>query len=161
MEGVAMGAEEKMDQIAGIFSRNEVPFSRAQDGSDYRVLYGSTAVFVSVRPFQDGTVIHFDAPVVIEFDLTGNAGIAFSAVNSLNRDVYFAKFVVHEGEGGRGTISVEMDLLGDALQSSELMNGLAVVAELADSNDDRLQADVGGKTYAEMLTESENQPLET
>ena len=157
-----MGVQEKMDQIAGIFTRNEVPFAQAQDGSNYRVLYGSTAVFVAARTFKDGTVIHFDAPVVVDFDLAQNEGTASSAVNRLNREVYFAKFVVHEGEGGRGTISVETDLLGDDLQSSELMNGLGLVAELADSNDDRLQADIGGKTYAAVLQASEeNQPLET
>ena len=150
-----------MDQIAGIFTRNDVPFSRAQDGSDYRVLYGSTAVFVSARPFRDGTVVHFDAPVVVDFDLEQNAAMAFSAVNNLNRDVYFAKFVVHEGEGGRGTISAETDLLGDDLQSSELITGLGVVADLADNNDDRLQADLGGKTYAEVMKTLEDQPLET
>jgi type III secretion system-like peptide-binding chaperone len=90
-----------MDQIAGIFTRNDIPFSQAKDGSEYRVLYGSTAVFVSARSF------------------------------------------------------------GNDLQSSELMNGLELVAHLADTNDDRLQADIGGKTYAELIKTSENQPLET
>jgi hypothetical protein len=156
-----VGVEEKMDQIAGIFTRNEVPFAQAQDGSGYRVLYESTAVFVSVRPFQDGTVVHFDAPLVVDFDLSQNAGTAFSAINHLNREVYFAKFVLHEEESGRGTITAETDLLGDDLQSSELMNGLQVVAQLADSNDERLQADIGGKTYAEVLQAEENQSLET
>lgn len=156
-----MGVEEKMDQIAGIFTRNEVPFSSAQDGSDYRVLYGSTAVFVSARPYRDGTVIHCDAPVVIDFDLDQNAGTAFFAVNDLNREVYFAKFVVHTTDGGRGTISAEVDLLGDDLQASELLNALSVAAELADTHDDRLQADIGGKTYAEVLQAQSDQPLET
>jgi hypothetical protein len=46
---------------------------------------------------------------------------------------------------GRGTISVEYDLLGDHLQENELMTGLAELARLADHHDDQLQQKLGGR----------------
>ena len=127
----------------------------------------ATASFLARRPFScrarlgQGTVIHFDAPVVLNFDLNEHAGTAFVAVNDMNRELYFAKFVVYAGEDGQGTISAEYDLLGDDLQGSELMNGLELVTGLADSNDERLQADIGGNTYEEWVAATEEQPLET
>ena len=106
---------------------------------------------MSVRDWGTGTVIHFDAPVVLNFDLNEHAGTAFVAVNDMNRELYFAKFVVYAGEDGQGAISAEYDLLGDDLRGSGFMNGLELVAGLADSNDERLQADIGGNTYEEWV----------
>jgi hypothetical protein len=145
--------DEKMDQIAGILTRNEIPFVQNSDGSEYRVLYESTGVFISVRPFRDGTVVHLEAPVVVELDLNDKGGGAFWEANQLNSKAYFGKFTVHS-QDGRGTLCVELDVLGDDLQASELTNALMIVAELADENDDRLEAEIGGKTYAEVLNAS-------
>jgi hypothetical protein len=149
-----------MDQIAGILTRNEIPFQVDSDGAEYRVLFGSSAVFISVRAWAEGTVVHMRAPVIIGFELEPHMGTAYFAVNDLNYELYFAKFCVLAGED-RGSISVEHDLLGDDLQASELMNALELLAQLADDNDDRLQADIGGRTYAQMLAAPEDQLLET
>jgi hypothetical protein len=150
---------EKMDQIAGILTRQKIPFEETEDGSKYRVLAGSTAVFISAISYRDGTAVHLDAPVVVDFDMKEQIARAILAANELNIKSYFGKFTVY-GEDARGTISVEMDVLGDDLQASELTNALMIVAGLADETDDRLEAEIGGKTYAELVKEQE-QPLET
>ena len=56
-------------------------------------------------------------------------------VNRLNCERTFGKFCFYED---LGLINIEYDLLGDTLESAELMNGLSLCAGQADELDDEL-----------------------
>src|SRR4051812_9354110 len=116
-----MGVQEKFDQIGGIFARHEVPFQTGSQGDEYRVLVGSTAIFITVLESGGSTAIHMRSPVVmgIDSDNDDTMGRAYVIVNDLNRSNYFAKFCLYDD-----VIDAELDLFGDDLQASELMLGL-------------------------------------
>jgi hypothetical protein len=139
-----MGAQEKFDQVAGIFTRHEVPFGVSNDGTSLRVLSGSAAVLVSVVEFGSRSVIHLHSPVVVGLDMSDHdvVGKAFAAANALNRDKYLAKFSVYEG-----ALVAELDLLGEDLQAQELMDGLVILAGIVDDIDDGLATELRGRTY--------------
>jgi Putative bacterial sensory transduction regulator len=143
-----MGVQEKLDHIAGILTRQEVPFGTREDGAEFRVLYGSAAVLISVREMGDNTVVHLAAPAVIDIDFEkeDRYGKAHLAANQLNRETFFVKFCVYDE-----SLVAEYDLLGGELQASELMNALTLVAETVDNVDDGLAAELGGKTYEAAL----------
>jgi hypothetical protein len=46
-------------------------------------------------------------------------------------------------------IRLDYQLLGDELDAAELMNGLGVIATLADENDDQLRDEIGSGVRAE------------
>lgn len=151
-----MGAQEKLDQIAGILSRGEVPFQTREDGQEYRILFGSTAVMLSVSDDGDATAVHLKSPVVVKVDLDDEEifGKAHMVANSLNRENYFVKFCVYDDY-----LAAELDLLGDDLQGSELMNGLRTLAEAADGVDDAIADELRGMTYEKFTETDGTQPV--
>jgi hypothetical protein len=153
-----MQPDQAADYVAGILTRNEVPFATREDGRGHRVLYGTTAVFITVAPFGDeDAIVSLSAPALEQLD-PDSAPKILSRINQLNCENYFGKWCLYDD-----VIRVEHELLASRLQPEEMMNALRMLAEQADSNDDALQQELGGKTWQQVDTEthSEQEALET
>lgn len=153
-----MSVEALGDQIAGIFARYEVPYSVRPDGSEYAVLRGSSAVFVTVHDSLGVPVVSLSSPVLQDIDMTGeNYAKGLMIVNRLNHQQYFAKFYLQDD----GLLKLEHDLLGTHLQGEELMASLDQISGMADHLDDHLQRELGGKPFEAKLEEAQHRAVDT
>jgi Putative bacterial sensory transduction regulator len=111
---------------------------------------GSSAVFIRFHAWGADTIISLSAPVLTELTLDGDmrAGL-FAELNRLNARSHFGKFFL---DADAGQVVLEYDILGDYLESEELLNALLSVGRLADDVDDELQAELGeGKRAMDVL----------
>jgi hypothetical protein len=139
-----MKPEQALDLVAGMLMRLKVPFQARDDGVGHRVLAGSTAVYINFAEWDTDAVISLSAPVLEDLPTGGDEYVKSVAyVNDLNCRVVFGKFCRY-----RDHIRLEYELLAGNLQAEELMNALNSVATLADHWDDKLQAELGGSTWA-------------
>jgi len=145
-----MDVETSIAQVARILTEEGLRFQTAQDGSSYRLLFGSAAVFIDFQAWQDDSVvITLHSPVLQDIDGESvGAAQALNILNDLNRQFFFVKFIY-----GDGTLFAEYDLLGETLQAGELVNGIFEVAGAADRLDDQLAEQLGGKVYETKLEE--------
>jgi len=145
-----MDLEASIEQVAGILVREGFKFDVADDGRSYRLLFGSAAVFIHFRSWQEDSVaISVSSPILLDIDPEGpGAAAALNALNDLNREHFFARFTF------TGTIfQADHDLLGDHLRAAELANAIYVIAAAADHLDDELLESLGGKRYETKLEE--------
>lgn len=145
--------ESLRDQVAGILTRHEVPFSSREDGFEFGVYRGSAAVLINFNESGGVPVVNLGSPVLVDIELEGDTiPKAHLMVNQLNCDSYFARFCLYANDGV-GTIRLEHDLLGTDLQGSELMSALDHISGMADRLDDALQQELGGKHFEGMMEE--------
>lgn len=153
-----MHKDAVVDQIAGIFARNEVPYGLNDEGT-YRVLRGSAAIFIDVRGGDGPTAVFFNAPMVDHLDLEGEMfGKAHVVVNDLNCRSTFGRYCLYTDDS---RVMLEHEILGDDLQASELLYTLDAVSAAADSWDDTLSEELGGKTYEAVEMEISGGAIET
>lgn len=146
-----MDIDASIEQVAGILVREDLKFQMSADGGGYRLLFGSTAVFVSFMPWREGVSITVSAPVLQDIDPAApGAAVALNRLNELNMNHRFIKFVFDDG-----ALMAIYDLLGDRLQATELLNAVYVVAAAADHLDDELIDEIGGKRFEDVLEEIE------
>ena len=146
-----MDIDASIEQVAGILVREELKFQTAPDGAGYRLLFGSTAVFINFMTWRDGVSITVSAPILQDIDPGApGAAIALNRLNELNMNHRFIKFVFDEG-----ALMAIYDLLGDRLQAAELLNAVYVVAAAADHLDDELIDEIGGKRFEDVMEEIE------
>ena len=153
-----MQPDQAADLVAGILTRNDVPFGSRDDGRAHRVLYGSTAVYIACNQWgDDDTVVSLAAAVLEQIPESARAQ-ALERVNKLNCEGYFGKFCLY-GD----VIKLEHELLASHMQAAELMNALDIVVNRADENDDELKKEFGGKTWEDVEKESnsEEEALDT
>ena len=146
-----MDIQTSREQVAGILHREDFKFSMASDGSNYRLLFGSAAVFLDFYSWADGdsVLIKVSSPVVLEIDPeSAGAAEAYNILNDLNHHHMLVKFRIADN-----TLIAEYDMLGDALQAIELRNAILTVASAADELDDDLADRLGGKRYDTKLEE--------
>jgi hypothetical protein len=145
-----MDVEASIEQVAEILTREGLRFQAASDGRSFRLLFGSAAVFIDFQPWQDDSVvITLHSPVIQDIDPESvGAAQALNILNDLNKRFFFVKFIY-----GDGTLFAEYDLLGETLQSGELVNALYEVAGAADNLDDQLADMLGGKVYEVKMEE--------
>jgi hypothetical protein len=153
-----MSKNAVVDQIAGIFARNEVPYGLNDEGR-YRVLRGSAAIFIDVRGDDGSTAVCFTAPMVEHLDLEGEMyGKGLILVNDLNCRSMFGRYCLYTDDS---LVMLEHEILGDDLQASELLGVLDSVSGAADGWDDELSKELGGKTYQAVEMESSGGAIET
>lgn len=147
-----MDIEASIEQVAGILIREDLKFQSAPDGDGYRLLFGSTAVFIAFTPWRDGVAITVSAPILQEIDQASpGAALLLNRLNELNMDHRFLKFVYDDG-----ALVAVYDLLGDRLQAAELLNAVYLVAAAADHLDDELVDEIGGMRFEDVLEEIED-----
>jgi hypothetical protein len=145
-----MPDERVIQQVDGILGMNDVTFTTLENKRSFLVQYGSAGVFIDFFPWGDSgdsTVVNLHAAVLEQVDSSGERKQKIlEAMNAKNGSVAFARFHFDEEQS---TITLEYHLLGDQLESRELMNGLSVVAVLADQVDDELREAIGSGVRAE------------
>ena len=147
-----MDIEASIEQVAGILIREDLKFQSAPEGDGYRLLFGSTAVFIAFTPWRDGVAITVSAPILQEIDQASpGAALLLNRLNELNMDHRFLKFVYDDG-----ALVAVYDLLGDRLQAAELLNAVYLVAAAADHLDDQLVEEIGGMRFEDVLEEIED-----
>ena len=139
-----MDVDASIEQVTGILVREGLRFHMSADGRTHRLLFGSAAVFIDFNEWQDDSVvITVHSPVLQDIDsASAGAAQALNMLNDLNRSFFFVKFTYREG-----ILIARYDLLGETLQSGEMVNALYEIAGAADRLDDELAEVLGGKPY--------------
>lgn len=141
-----MELERVLEQVHGILGIGGVPFSLGEDKESFLVGHGSARVFIFFRPWGQAVVVSVRAYVLEEVDSSGDRGQKIlQRLNALNEEKFFGKLFLTDG----GTIVLEYDLLGDELDSRELLHALATISGLADELDDVLSGELGTGVRAE------------
>lgn len=146
-----MDVAASIDQVAGILVREGLRYHVSGDGRTYRLRFDSAAVFIDFREWQDDSVVIIvHSPVLQDIDPESpGAAQALNLLNDLNRSFFFVKFTFREG-----VLVARYDLLGESLQTGELVNAIYEIAGAADRLDDELAEALGGKPFEVKLSES-------
>jgi hypothetical protein len=123
---MATQVSEVEQRVVEILKGAGYPF--VQEDGRCRVERGSTAVFVSAHAWQDRYTI---------IDL-------LKRLNELNEKLYFGKAYWRNRE-----VWIAHNLLGDHLDSDELIASVGMMAVVADHLDDELKARFGGQRWRE------------
>jgi hypothetical protein len=137
---MAMQVSEVERRVVEILKGAGYPF--AQEEGRCRVERGSTAVFISAHAWQDRyTIIELVCPVLNGVDVTEDL---LKRLNELNEKLYFGKAYWRNRE-----VWIAHNLLGDHLDSDELIACVGMMAVVADHLDDELKARFGGQRWRE------------
>ncbi len=137
---MATQVSEVEQRVVEILKGAAIPF--VQEDGKCRVERGSTAVFVSAHAWQDRyTIIELVCPVLNGVDLSEDL---LKRLNELNEKLYFGKAYWRNNE-----VWIAHNLLGDHLDSDELIASVGMMAVVADHLDDELKARFGGKRWRE------------
>lgn len=142
-----MPDERVIEQVYGILGMNDITFTPHENKQSFFVPYGSAGVVIDFFDWGESTVINLHAAVLEKVDSSGKRmQKILEAMNEKNGSTAFARFHFDKAQG---TINLGYHLLGNELESPELMNALSVVAQLADQVDDELRESVGSGVRAE------------
>lgn len=133
--------EDVQRRIEEILTAAGYPFT-VEDGRT-RVERGSSAVFVRAHEWQERFVmVELVCPVLDDVQLTEGL---LEKLNQLNEKLYFGKAYWRKGE-----VWLAHNLLGDHLDSDELVACVGMMAVVADHIDDELQRRFGGRRYRDL-----------
>ncbi|RKQ87683.1 putative sensory transduction regulator [Solirubrobacter pauli] len=146
-----MDVEASIAQVAGILVSEGLRYHVSGDGRTYRLRFDSAAVFIDFREWQDDSVVIIvHSPVLQDIDpASPGAAQALNLLNDLNRSFFFVKFTFRDG-----VLVARYDLLGESLQTGELVNAIYEIAGAADRLDDELADALGGKPFEVKLNEN-------
>jgi hypothetical protein len=137
---MATQVSEVEQRVVEILKAAGYPF--VQEEGRCRVERGSTAVFVSAHAWQDRyTIIELVCPVLNGVDVSE---ALLKRLNELNEKLYFGKAYWRNKE-----VWIAHNLLGDHLDSDELIACVGMMAVVADHLDDELKARFGGQRWRE------------
>ena len=137
---MATQVSEVEQRVVEILKGAGYPF--VQEEGRCRVERGSTAVFVSAHAWQDRyTIIELVCPVLNGVDVSE---ALLTRLNELNEKLYFGKAYWRHKE-----VWIAHNLLGDHLDSDELIACVGMMAVVADHLDDELKARFGGQRWRE------------
>ncbi len=135
---MATSVEAVQQQVESFLAASGYPFT--VDGARLRVERGSSAVFISAHEWQERFVlVELVSPVL--------DGVAMSEglmqkLNALNEKLWFGKVYWRNNE-----VWLAHNLLGDHLDSNELVASVGMLAVVADRIDDELQVRFGGRRW--------------
>ena len=139
-----MPSQRVIEQVHGILARAEIRFALGQDRSSYLVPVpgGSAAVVINFHDWGRGqTMISLRSDVLVDVEVGEQNRIqVLEHLNALNQASLFGRFHL---DADLSTVVLQHDLLGDHLQSDELINALFTVGVLADDADDQLLREFG------------------
>jgi hypothetical protein len=153
--------ERVIEQVHGILARAEIRFALSEDRRTYLVPVpaGSAAVLIDFHVWgRAQTMISLRSEVLVELEVTeSNRLQILEHLNALNQTSLFGRFHL---DADRSTIILQHDLLGDELQSEELINALYTVGVLADQADDQLQREFGSGVRASDIAATDGPVVE-
>lgn len=156
-----MPDERVIQQVHGILAREDVRFSLSDGRASFLVPvpHGSAAVLIDFHDWGRGqTMISLRSDVLLEVEVTDDNRLQIlEHLNALNQASLFGRFYL---DADRSTIVLRHDLLGDELQSEELMNALYTVGLLADQCDDELMHEFGTGVRAADVAAAEDPVVE-
>jgi hypothetical protein len=130
--------DELRHTIERYLTQANVPFR--DRGNRISVRRGSSAVFIKPTLWADEhTVIELLAPVLHGLDCSPSL---LEQLNELNLGLYFGKAYWHDR-----TVWIAHNLLGDHVDSDELIAAVGLVGTVADKLDDELKARFGGARW--------------
>jgi hypothetical protein len=139
--------EKVIEQVSGILGMNDIKFMTHQNKRSFLVPYQSAGVYIDFFDWGESTGISLNALVLEQVDSSGERRLKIlETLNQKNGAVPFGRFHFAEEEG---VIRLDYQLFGDELDAAELMNGLGVIATLADESDDELRDEIGSGVRAE------------
>lgn len=107
--------------------------------------FGSARVFVDVLPvLDDSTAVRASSPVLSDIDLSDELAVRLLPLETATP---FGSFIYVPA---RREVWFQHVVLGDDLDLTEFEQAIDVVATTADDHDDELQAEFGGKRYADL-----------
>lgn len=128
---------------------NGLHWNSRKDG--FALRFASALITLELAPIAGQHLLMIRAPVLRELDAPEHRSAeVLEALNQLNCESHFGKWTFHNDHA---VIVLEYDMLADYLQEAELMMAVAMIARLADQQDDRLQARFGGQRAFEDPTE--------
>ena len=143
---IPLSVERVIEQVHGILGIAGVPFSMSDDKQSFLIASGSARVFLLFRPSGESVVVSVRVYLLDEMDLGGDRpALIHERLNTLNAERFFCKLYLQAS----GTIVLEYDLLGDELDSKELLHALGTISAQADELDDLLSAEFGTGLKAE------------
>jgi hypothetical protein len=138
--------ERIIQQVSGILSMNDVPFQTSGDKQSFLVPMGSAGVMVSFVDHGEHTLVGLRAIVLEQVDSSGERKqTILEALNEKNKSAFLGTFYF---DAERGLVVFDHHLLGDDLQSGELVFALALVGTIADTVDDELREAIGSGVRA-------------
>ena len=133
-------SEEVQRRIVEMLTASGYPF-KVEDGR-CRVERGSSAVFIAAHQWQDRyTIVEMVSPVLNGVARTPEL---LETLNGLNEKLYFGKAYWRNDE-----VWLAHNLLGDRLDSEELIASVGMMAVSADHLDDELKRRFGGRRWRE------------
>jgi hypothetical protein len=139
-----MASQRIIEQVHGILAREDVRFVLGDNRSSFfvPVPHGSAAVLIDFHPWgRSQTMISLRADVLVALQVDEQNRLQIlEHMNALNQTSLFGRFYL---DADRSTIVLRHDLLGDQLQSEELINALYTVGLTADQADDELMHEFG------------------
>lgn len=136
--------QEVLKQIKRILRSHSLDFEERD--SELGLRFDSAIVWISVAMAGGQRLIHLRSKLLSEISKEVRVSEILSEMNRLNTDHMFGKWVYYPEHRA---VSLEYDFLGDHLQQAELLTALAAVARQADSEDDALQLQFGGRRAVE------------
>ncbi len=135
---MATKVEEVQQRIEEILAAAGYP--HVVEGGRVRVERGSSAVFIAAHEWQERfVIIELVSPVL---DGVAQSDGLMQKINALNEKLYFGKVYWRSDE-----VWLAHNLLGDHLDSDELIASVGMLAVVADRIDDELQKRFGGRRW--------------
>jgi hypothetical protein len=143
-----MELDRIVEQVHGILGIGNVPFSMNDDRTSFLIASGSARIFIVFRHWNESVVVSVRSFVLDEVDSEGDRLMQiYERLNALNEERFFGKLYLQKPK----TIVLEYDLLGDELDSKELLHALAMISSTADELDDLLSTELGTGVKAEEM----------
>jgi hypothetical protein len=130
-------------KIQQILMDNKLTVTLTPNG--FNVPFDSTAVIINVLEQETRTLVMMYVPVLREVPATPEL---FKYIAIEGQQYYFGS-LRYLPDVEQGLVSFEQTLLGDYLDSDELMSALAALASTGNDLDDELQKRFGGKRFVD------------
>jgi hypothetical protein len=149
-----MADHRVLEQVLGILGLEGVGYSLSPDKTGVLVPVGSAGVYISLRDWGESTIVYIRATILGEIEKSDDRlQKVYPLLNETNWRSSFAKLYYNADES---SIVLEYDLLGDRLDSVELMNALHVIASMADDLDDKFSTEIGSGLSAKAIWDRDN-----
>jgi Putative bacterial sensory transduction regulator len=135
-----------IDQVGGIMTREGFVFGTDDEGTSYRLLFDSAAVYVDFQGEEDDPIVQLNAPLVMKVPLEGQRSAILARLNELNNSYRYIKVYLEED-----VIVASYAIPGLNLDGGDFTRAMEVVVALSEMLDDTLMIEFGGERSVDIL----------